>query len=426
MGKSRPRRFFRQRLRFRPLRGSGEKAWLLPAALMKPRTIGVMARAIDQPDGLGRYCEQVLRQLLLLDSQSRYLIFLGSERTQEQWRKFENAQPQVLTSRSKLIWDQIMVPAAARRLGVDLLFNPKFSLPLCTRIPGVFVLQSSDWYVNPANYPWWDNIYIRLMLPLYCRKASGLLAISKTTLDDLARHVKLASPATAITYAGVGPEFTARRDPIAQQQFRADYALPERFILTVARVQHTGHRGLPDYPGGNNERLLRAYRRYRDRSPAPLPLVVAGREIEPYLRQRGFSDADLANVHFLGFVPNERLALAYQLADCFVLATLFESFGLPILEALATGCPAIVPRTGAGPEVGGSACRLIDPYDEDDIAAALLEVTSSQELRTQMSHAGVARARNFSWRQTAERVLTVFNELVPNRAATTPMAATRS
>lgn len=385
-----------------------------------------MARAIDQPDGLGRYCEQVVRQLLLLDSRSRYVIFLGSERTREQWREFENAHPHVLTSRSKLIWDQVRVPAAARQLGVDLLFNPKFSLPLFTRIPGVFVLQSSDWYVNPANYPWWDNIYIRLMLPLYCRKASGLLAISKTTLDDLARHVKLTSPATAITYAGVGPGFTSQRDSLAQQRFREEFALPERFILTVARVQHTGHRGLPDYPGGNNERLLRAYRRYRDQSPAPLPLVVAGREIDRYLRQRGFSAADLEGVHFIGFVPNERLALAYQLADCFVLATLFESFGLPILEALATGCPAIVPRTGAAPEVAGPASRLIDPYDEEDIAAALLEVTSSQELRTQMSHAGLARARSFSWRQTAERILTVFDELVPNHAATTSIAATRS
>src|SRR6185437_8051220 len=115
--------------------------------------------------------------------------------------------------------------------------------------------------------------------PLYCHKASGLLAISKTTLDDLARHVKLRSPATAITYAGVGPGFTVHRDPLAQQQFREQYALPERFILTVARVQHTGHRGLPDYPGGNNERLLRAYRQYRQRAPRPLPLVVAGKQV---------------------------------------------------------------------------------------------------------------------------------------------------
>ena len=385
----------------------------------------MMARALDQADGLGRYCEQVLRQLLVLDPSTRYVIFLGSERTASQWSEFQNAQPHVLHSRSKLVWDQVLVPAAARALGVDLLFNPKFSLPLLTSIPGVFVLQSSDWYSNPGNYPWWDNLYIRLTLPLYCRKASGLLSISQTTLDELTRHLPMTLPRAAITHAGVGPGFTPHGDPLEQRRFREEYSLPERFILTVGRVQHTGHRGFPDYPGGNNERLIRAYRRYRSQSPNPLPLVVAGRGIERYLRLRT-SGAALEGVRFIGFVPNERLALAYQLADCFVLATLFESFGLPILEALSTGCPAIVPKTGAAPEVAGTAARLIDPYDEQDIAAALLEVTGSPERRKEMALAGVARAKSFSWRQAAERVLAVFDEIIPNTAASIPLAATRS
>jgi glycosyltransferase involved in cell wall biosynthesis len=386
-----------------------------------------MARAIDQADGLGRYCEQVLLHLLEQDPLTRYIIFVPSDAAGERWRKFANAQLCVIRSYSKLVWDQLLVPAAARRLGVDLLFNPKFSLPLLSRIPGVFVLHSCDWYVNPDNYPWWDNIYIRLMLPLYCRKARGLVSISKTTLEALTARIQMTLPVAGITYAGVGPEFTAHGDPAAQQRCREEYSLPGRFILTVARVVHTGHRGLPDYPGGNIERLLRAYRLYRQRTTQPLPLVVAGRDVERYLRARGFSADKLQGVHFLGFVPNERLAAIYQLADCFVLATLFESFGLPILEALATGCPAIVPATGAAPEVAGSAARLIDPYDEGGIAAALLEVTGSPELRARMARAGILRARNFSWRQAAERILGVFNELVPGAAATTTAApATRS
>ena len=377
------------------------------------RTIGVMARSLDQPDGLGRYCEQVLQQLLALDRHSRYVIFLGPDQAPERWREYDNARAYVLPARNKLIWDQVLVPASARRLSVDLLFNPKFSLPLLSRIPGVFVLHSSDWYVNPENYPWWDNIYIRLMLPLYCRKARGLLAISAATVNELGRRMPVRLPQTGITYAGVAPEFTPRGDPRAQQRFRENYAMPERFILTVARVLHTGHRGMPDYPGGNNERLLRSYRQYRREARAPLPLVVAGRGVERYLRSRGFSDDDLEGVHFIGFVPNEQLAMAYQLADCFVLATLHESFGLPIVEALATGCAAIVPATGGAPEVAGSAARLINPLDERDIANALLEVTGSPRLRAQMAHAGVLRAKSFTWQQTAQRVLALFDELVP-------------
>jgi glycosyltransferase involved in cell wall biosynthesis len=149
-----------------------------------------------------------------------------------------------------------------------------------------------------------------------------------------------------------------------------------------------------------------------------LPLVVAGLRVKEYLHARGFDGADLESVHFIGFVPNERLHAAYQLAECFVLATLCESFGLPILEALATGCPAIVPNTCAGPEVAGTAARLIDPHDEEDMTAALLEVTASEALRREMRLAGLERARRFGWAQAAERVLEAFDGVLsPGRSS---------
>jgi glycosyltransferase involved in cell wall biosynthesis len=367
-----------------------------------------MGRLLDQADGLGVYARHLLQHLLTLDPASHYIIFLASPAARDLFTGFRNVEVQVLPSVSRLFWDQVLIPRAARRLGVDLLFNPKFSLPLFSRIPGIFILQSCDWYVNPGNYPWWDNIYIRAMLPLYCRKARAILAISQAALDELSGH-GLKLPRALVTHAGVGPRFTADSDPDELQQFRRDHALPERFILTVARVLHTGHQGLPQYPGGNNERLLRAYLQYRQRSPQPLPLVVAGKSVKEYLLARGFGPTDFEGVHFLGFVPNERLHAAYQLADTFVLATLCESFGLPILEALATGCPAIVPNTGAGPEVAGAAALLVDPYREEDLTQALLEVTASEPLRREMRAAGLERARRFGWPQAARRVLEAFD-----------------
>lgn len=386
------------------------------------RTIGVMGRLLDQADGLGLFGQHLLQHLVALDTESHYVIFLASPAAAGLFKGCENVEVRVLASRNRLFWDQVLVPRAARRARVDILFNPKFSLPLFCHIPGVIILQSCDWYVNPANYPWWDNIYIRAMLPLYCRKAEATLVISQAALDDLRRR-GLKLPRAAITHAGAGPNFTPDIDPRELRRFRADYALPERFILTVARVLHSGYEHLPEYPGGNNERLLRAYRAYRRRASQPLPLVVAGKRVKEYLLARGFGDADLEGVHFLGFVPNERLHAAYQLADCFALATLCESFGLPILEALATGCPAIVPNTCAGPEVGGTAARLIDPYSEEDLTRALLEVTGSQSLRQQMRKAGIERARGFGWPHAARQVLEVFDAVLAARAAQSPTAA---
>jgi glycosyltransferase involved in cell wall biosynthesis len=374
------------------------------------RTIGVMGRVLDQRDGLGFYCVNLLLNMVALDRNSRYVIFLGSSQHIDLFRGFSNVEVHVLPGRRKLWWDQVSVPRAAKRLKVDLIFNPKFSIPLFTRRPCAFVLQDSDWYVNPQNYPWWDNIYIRLMLPIYCRKAKRLLVISQSTLADLVKFGVLDARKVTVTYAAVGDGFRADRDQIALSKFQSAFKLPESFIFTATRAYHTGNKNMQPYPGGNNERLLRAYQQYRQRG-GQLPLVVAGHRIEEYLRNRGFADSDLTGVQFLGFVANEQMHLAYQSAEFFVLVKLCESFGLPILEALASGCPAIVPSTCASPEIAAGAARLIDPYDESDIAAALLEVGQSPEMRRGMRERGLERARVFNWSETARRTLAVLNEL---------------
>lgn len=386
-------------------------------ASRRPRTIGVMARVLDQlPDGLGLYCSNLLRHMIMLDRRSRYVIWLRSAAHRDLFREFPNAETHVLAARGKLLWDQAAVPAAARRFGVDLIFNPKFSIPLATRRPCAFVLQDSDWYVNPRSYPWYDNLYIRLALPLFCRKASRLLVISQFTLDSLVRHGVLRSKKAAVIHAAVGANFVPIRNEAALRAFRLQHHLPDSYILTATRAHHSGLANLPAYPGGNNERLVAAYRRYRERG-GRLPLVVAGARIEEYLRARGFSEADLKDIRFLGFVPNTQMHLAYQAATFFVLTKLCDSFGLPILEAMASGCPAIVPKTCAGPEVASHAARLIDPYDEADICGALLELEGSPERRAQLRRLGPARAGGFTWAESARRTLAVLDELCPLAAS---------
>ena len=379
---------------------------------MPGRIIGVMGRVLDQEGGLGVYARCLLPELLSQDPDTRYAIFLNTDKSRDLLRRFPNAEPHVLPARSKMYWDQITVALAARRLDVDLIFNPKFSIPLLSGRPCVFAQQGSDWYVNPQNYEWWDNLYMRVMLPLYSRKARRTLGISQATLDDLSTYANIDVSSTAVTYAGVAPNITAERDPEALARFRVKHRLPERFILTVSRAYHSAQRRLIVYPGGNDETLVRAYRRYRERGGA-LPLVVVGFRIEEYLRGRGFSDRELADVHFLGLVPNTEIHLAYQAAECFVLASLCESFGIKILEALATGCPAIVPSTCASPEIAGGAARLINPHDEEEIAQALADVTGSEALRRTMRENGLQRAQALTWRETARRTLAVFDEIIP-------------
>jgi len=378
-----------------------------------------MGRALDQLDGLGVYSVNLLRHMMAQDPMTRYVILLRSERHAMVFDQIPNAEIQVIPSRSKLWWDQLLVPLAARRMDADIIFNPKFSLPLFSKRPSVFVLHGSDWYVNPGNYSWLNNWYIRIMLPIYCHKAARMLSIAPIVVDDLVKHARLDARKVTVTYAAAAPYFRFIEDKASLKDFAERYHLPERFILTVGRVLHTGHDRLDEYRGGNNETLIRAYGRYRA-DGGSLPLVVVGRDIEAYLRRHGFRDRELQGIHFTGFIPNEEILNAYNLAEFFVLATLYESFCLPLLEAMICGCPALVPSTGAPPQIGGQAARYVNPYDEVSYADGMMELTRSPLLRAEMRAAGLGQARRYAWQKTAEMTLGVLEAIVPAGRVSSP------
>ena len=379
---------------------------------MARRVICVMGRVLDQEDGLGVYSTNLLRELVRMDTKSQYVILFRTPQNASLFSQFHNTATEVIPARRKIIWDQLKVPLAARRFKANIIFNPKFSLPLLSRCSGVFVLHGSDWYVNPQNYEWWDNFYIRVMLPIYCKKASGLLAISDCIKKDLVKFAGVKPQKVTVSYAAPSPHFTPNPDPTGLRNFINQYRLPKQFMFSVARAYHTGHGGLPYYPGGNLEGLIRGYQIYRSKG-GQLPLVIAGKDIEKYLRVVGFKNSELEGIFLTGFIPHEEIVFGYNLAEFFVLTTLYESFALPLVEAMASGCPAIVPTTGACPEVAGGAARLIDPLDYGDIASAMLELDASPELRDKMRKAGLDRAKTFTWNRTAQLTLDVFDAIRP-------------
>jgi glycosyltransferase involved in cell wall biosynthesis len=381
---------------------------------MSERLICIAGRAIDQDDGMGVYCRNLAPELCRQDRGSRFLILLQSDAHRQLFAGLPHVETRVVPVRSKLVWDQVAVPRHAARAGADVIFNPKFSVPLLSRIPSVFVLHGADFFVNPQNHTWWDNIYLRVMMPLYCRKARQLLAISRTIADDMV-HAGLADwSKITVSYAAAGDQFTLARDQAALDGFRARYRLPERFILTVTRVYHMPFRGQPVYAGSNNDRLLAAYRRYRDNG-GTLPFVIAGRRVEQYFRSRGFGDADLDGLVFTDFVPNDEIQYAYQLAEFFVNVSLYESFSIRTVEAMRCGCPTLLASTGACPEVAGGAARLVDPLSEPEIATAMLELERSPDERQRLRAAGLTRAGDFSWSETARRTLAVLHAVAPPR-----------
>lgn len=384
--------------------------------------ICIAGRALDQDDGMGVYCRGLIPELCRQDRRSRFLVLLQSDKHRGLFDGLLHVETRVIPLRNKLVWDQLIVLRHALAARADVIFSPKFSVPLLSPIPSVFVLHGADWYMNPQNYLWWDNLYIRAMMPVYCWKASRLLAISQTIADDMVRFAHADPAKITVSYAAAASHFGAARDAGALEAFRARYGLPDRFILAITRVYHLAIPGCPAYPGANNQRLLRAYHQYRQRG-GTFPLVIVGRGVRQYLEERGFSADDLSNVVFTEFIANDDIHCAYQLAEFFINVSLYESFSIRIVEALRTDCPIIISNTGACPEIAGAAARFVDPLDEDDIAGAMLELERSPEKRQAFRAAGRLRAEAFTWAETARRTIEVLHTAARARNDVAPSAS---
>lgn len=372
---------------------------------------------LSQPDGLAVYGENLLEAMARLDPDSLYHVAIRDGEIRSRFADAPNVRISKLAAPSKILWDQIAIPSLARHIGADLIFNPKFSVPLLTNIPSVFVLHAADWFVNPGNYEWWDNLYIRLALPTYAYRAAALTAISRTIVDELGRHTRIDTNKITVTHAAPGPQFHPVSDNGQLARFREEYGLPDRFILSVVRVLHTGHAGKIFYAGGNARTLIQAWRGYRSQG-GDLPLVIAGEDVERRLESLGLppSREEASDVHFLGFVPHDRMPELYSMAEMFVLPTLYESFSLPLVEAMACGCPVVAPSTGACPEVAGQAAILVDPRDAVAMAAAMLSLDSDDALRRDLREAGLARAETFSWDEIARRTLHAIDRALDGSA----------
>jgi glycosyltransferase involved in cell wall biosynthesis len=218
---------------------------------------------------------------------------------------------------------------------------------------------------------------------------------------DVRKYVNYPVSQVRTIYHGVGDKFRVETNCERLAQTRAKYHLPEHFILFVGRL----------YPQKNFATLARAFSLVKD--TIPHRLIVVGQPRYKFegdlnlLGELGIED----RVDFLSYVPNDELPMIYNLADCFVYPSLYESFGLAQLEAMRCGCPVIGANAGAIPEVTGGAAILFDPHSPQELSQAIIKVTCEPDVRRDLVERGLARAREFTWERTARETLAVFSEL---------------
>jgi glycosyltransferase involved in cell wall biosynthesis len=385
-----------------------------------PLRIGLMLRAIDDVDGQGVYIRKLCGALFELDTRNEYVAFYSNQGQAGRYRAHANVREVVVPGRIKLLWDQVLVPLAARRERLDVLFHHKFSIPLLAPCHTVVQQRGTEYWSHPEFYVGFsgrlDQVYNRLMIPLYCRRANRVLTNSDTLGDELIRYVGVPRSKLRTVYASAGEDFHPISDRDTLDRVRRRYGLPDKpFLLMVVK----GHQVLSQASGKaltprkNVAVALEAYGRMRQKAlrgaGAVPPLVILGvgiaERVTPDIISR---HTDPAAVHTPGFVDFGDMPAVYSLARALVFPSRYESFGIPIIEAMACGCPVITSTTSACPEVAGGAALLVDPDNVEALETAMERISFDDPLVQELRNRGLTRAAMFSWTQSARTLLSEF------------------
>jgi glycosyltransferase involved in cell wall biosynthesis len=362
-----------------------------------------MLRHYDQHGGgVKVYTQRLLRALLDLKSEHEFVFLYRNPALIGTYGSERAVLEVAIPARSVLTWDQIAVPGAVRRHGIDLLYNPKYSIPLAAPCPAVWVCHGLDWYVMPWASRRIDRLSHQFLVPRYAARAAAIIAVSDVTRQHVLEYLPVTPERVVTVYSGVDDVFRRIPDQLRLRQIREKYSLPDRFLLYAGAI----------YPPKNFTRLVRAYASVGPERGAPL--VVAGGE-NRFLSEQELKEPETLGiaewVRWPGWVEQEDLAGFYALAEALLLPSLFESCGLPVLEAMAAGCPVVTTDRYGTKELAEGAAILVNPESVESIAAGIRQVMDDDKKRTELILAGRHRSSAFQWGRCASETLRVLEQV---------------
>jgi glycosyltransferase involved in cell wall biosynthesis len=355
--------------------------------------------------GIGTYIRNLLRHLARIDNKTEYVVLCLEADRAFAAELGENFRAVHEGSRSYSVREQFAVPLDLRRERADLFHAPHYVLPPLTPCRSVVTIHDCIHLRFPQYLPSrLGYAYARSSLWVAAHRSARILTVSEASKRDILRYFRVPESKVTVIYNAIDERFN--EEPPADEVMRVKerYQLNDPFILYAGNIK----------PHKNLERLIEAFHIIRRGELEYVKLLIIGDEISKYatLRRTVHRYKLHKHVRFFGFVPDATLAILYRLARVFVFPSLYEGFGLPPLEAMASGTPVITSNVSSLPEVVGDAAMLIDPYEPDAIAGAMRRVMLDDRLRDDMRERGLARVREFSWDRSVRRVREIYDEVI--------------
>jgi glycosyltransferase involved in cell wall biosynthesis len=368
--------------------------------MTRPHRILIDAHMVGENEaGNETYIVNLIRGLQSLDDDARYIIATAHPAALEQKISLGGRFQPAVVSASPYRRLLIDLPRALRRHQADLL-HITYMAPPWPGIPYVASIHDIIFKKHPEWFSRRDRIVLGAGIARSVRRARAILTLSEHSRRDI--HAIYGAPLDRIHAIPLAPDaiFSAPPAPADVEQTRRARGLSDPYILAVGSLQ----------PRKNLVRLVRAFASAKKARPTPHKLVLVGKpawpksELQTAIRACGME----SEIVFTGYVSDAELARLYYGAAFFIYPSLYEGFGLPIVEAMACGIPVIASQTSSMPEITGDAALLIDPRQESDIAAAIDRLRFDETLRRSLAERGRERARHFSWKKTAAATRNVY------------------
>lgn len=358
---------------------------------------------VETKVGIGEYAYELLEQFYTLTSKGNtdITVYLKDKPRDDMPTSTSNWKYKVL--RPRKLWTQFALPLhlLISSNKPDVFFSPSHYAPRFTFIPTAISIMDLSYIHFPELFAKRDLYQLINWTNYSIKNAKKIFTISNASKDDILKEYKIEPRDVTVTYPGIRE---AHRSHMKLEELTKKYSISQNYILFVGTLQ----------PRKNIVRLIEAFADVKKNvKEKDLELVIVGKK--GWLYEEILSAPDKygvsASVKFLDFVPNEDLSSFYENALCFVLPSLYEGFGLPVLEAMKYGCPVITSNVSSLPEAGGDAALYVNPEDISDISQTMKKLITSPLLRKELVKKGYQHIKHFSWEKTAKETLQVLQEI---------------
>lgn len=358
----------------------------------------------ERRGGPYRYTVNIIKELGKIDTGNNYYIFVNDE-VQFDFQLPKNFSFVIQKTKSKLYFDYWYLPIASRKYHIDIWIFPKNTFSPFIKGKAIPIFHDIVYFETQLNFRefnFFDNLHHKIMIPINGKISTINIAVSDFTASRMHSLLHIPEEKIYVIKEGVEDKFRVLKNKKYIEQIKNKYYIRMPFFFYAGSLS----------PRKNMINVLKAFDLIKNRISHNLYFTGGyswrDNEVYRYLKEKKLEN----RVFKLGFVSDDELVALYNLAECYLYPSLYEGFGLPILEAQACGCPVITSNVSSCPEIAGDSAILVDPYNESEIAQAMLRIAEDKKLKHALIEAGKKNIKRFSWEKCAFELLALFKSIV--------------